>query len=272
MYPLLGNSGLSLYGELNGRFVDIQPGSDGRSIFDFSRLGFVAGTENQPGFFQAGEGARFVRPVLGEHLDLNYSALYQQFVASDSTYSFQRLTFDFTHEIPLYRNARSAPAISQVGPDESPSALEQNRYTRNRQGTITLRAFLSESFTGKDHLVPFYFQPTLGGVDINGDRALPSYPDYRFRAPNLLLFRASVEHSVWGPFGVMAMADYGRVALRRDDLGFEHFRHSYAAGITIRAGGFPQASLLFAWGGGDTHTIAYINPSLLGGSSRPSLY
>jgi hypothetical protein len=31
--------------------------------------------------------------------------------------------------------------------------------------------------------------------------------------------------------------------------------------------------LLFAWGGGEgNHTIASMNTSLLGGSSRPSLY
>ena len=35
----------------------------------------------------------------------------------------------------------------------------------------------------------------------------------------------------------------------------------------------PNADLLFSWGGGEgTHTIANLNTSLLGGSSRPSLY
>ena len=46
-----------------------------------------------------------------------------------------------------------------------------------------------------------------------------------------------------------------------------------AAGLTLRAGGFPQVYLMFAWGGHEgTHTIAAVNTSLLGGSSRPSLY
>ena len=30
-------------------------------------------------------------------------------------------------------------------------------------------------------IVPFYFQPTLGGSDINGQRLLSGYDDYRFR-------------------------------------------------------------------------------------------
>jgi hypothetical protein len=69
------------------------------------------------------------------------------------------------------------------------------------------------------------------------------------------------------------LAESGRVALRHSDLGFKHLAHSYAAGLTLRAGGFPQVSLMFAWGGHEgTHTIASVNTSLLGGSPRPSLY
>jgi hypothetical protein len=47
--------------------------------------------------------------------------------------------------------------------------------------------------------VPFYFQQTLGGQDINRVMALPSYHDYRYRAPSLLLLQESFEHSIWGP-------------------------------------------------------------------------
>jgi hypothetical protein len=102
---------------------------------------------------------------------------------------------------------------------------------------------------------------------------LPSYPDYRFRAPNLLLFRASIEHSIWGPIGAMFMADTGKVGLTRGELGFDHFRHSYGAGLTFRAGGFPFVQVLFAWGGGEgTHPIAAIAPGILGGGARPPLF
>jgi len=35
----------------------------------------------------------------------------------------------------------------------------------------------------------------------------------------------------------------------------------------------PQVFLLFSWGGNEgTHTIANVNPSLLGGGGRPSLF
>src|ERR1700732_4094373 len=51
----------------------------------------------------------------------------------------------------------------------------------------------------------------------------------------LLLLQESFEHSIWGPFGVKLMADQGRVALTRSDLGFSDLRQSYAAGSSLRA-------------------------------------
>jgi len=124
------------------------------------------------------------------------------------------------------------------------------------------------------HVVPFYFQPTLGGSDLNFNSALASYQDYRFRAPNVLLLRGSFEHSIWNlPLGFAFMFDEGKVALTRGDIGFSHLVHSFSTGLTLRAGGFPQVYLLFSWGGKEgTHTIANVNTSLLGGGGRPSLF
>ena len=122
--------------------------------------------------------------------------------------------------------------------------------------------------------MPFYFQPTLGGADINGNSSLSSYQDYRFRAPNVMLLRESFEHSIWNwPVGFTLMADQGKVALIRGDLGSNPWFHSFSTGLTLRAGGFPQVYLLFSWGGNEGHhTIANMNTSLLGGATRPSLY
>ncbi len=68
------------------------------------------------------------------------------------------------------------------------------------------------------------------------------------------------------------MADQGRVALTRGDLGFSHLRHSYGAGLTLRAGAFPLVQLMFAWAGSEGHhNILNMNSALLGGSARPLL-
>ena len=72
------------------------------------------------------------------------------------------------------------------------------------------------------NVVPFYFQPTLGGSDINGNPSLSSYQDYRFRAPDVMFLRESFEHSIWNlPIGFTLMADEGKVALTRGGLGLE---------------------------------------------------
>jgi len=113
----------------------------------------------------------------------------------------------------------------------------------------------------------------MGGQNIDNELALGSNQDYRFRAPNLLLFQETFEHSIWGPFGFKFLADQGTVAVSSTDIGFGDFKHRFAAGFTLRAGGFPMVSLMFAWGGPEGHhTILNMNTSLLGGSSRPSLY
>jgi hypothetical protein len=276
VYPL-GKTGLALFGELNGRLVSLRGrhGDSSPSIEQLYTEATAPGLLKQPGYFQAGEGLRLTRDF-GDHLNLQWAGTLQQFGATDSKYSFQRWTLDFSHQIPIYskEKQRRAPSNEAVGPDQSPAALEASPYhTNNVEGSFGLRVLLSESIIPAGHVEPFYFQPTLGGNDINGNWKLGSYADYRFRAPNVLLFHGSFEHSLWGPIGATIMSDFGRVALTRADIGFDHFRHSYAAGFTIRAGAFPQVWLLFAWAGREgTHTTAYINPVLLGGSSRPSLF
>ena len=132
---------------------------------------------------------------------------------------------------------------------------------------------LTESIADAGSVVPFYFQPTLGGSDINGNSYLPSFNDYRFRAPNLFLIRESIEHSIWGPFGFNFVADQGKVAMTRSDVNFSNLTYSFAGGFTIRAGGMPLVYFLFAWGGGGSgHNIVSVDTSLLGGSTRPSLF
>ena len=61
----------------------------------------------------------------------------------------------------------------------------------------------------------------------------------------------------------------------RSDLGFSNLKHSFAAGLTLRAGGFPMVTVMYAWEGwprGVSTAIANMNTSLLGGASRPQLY
>jgi hypothetical protein len=275
--PALSKLNLSLFGEMNGRFVSIR-GEGGQSVPSIETLYdnvTAPGLSSQPGFLQFGEGVR-ITPVIGDHLELNYSGSLQEFVApSNSQNTFERWTVDLNHTFYLYGYTESGPKPTDMtGPNEcAPSAQACPKVSRSRNlnGSIGVRLLLSESMNSASK-VPFYFDPTLGGQDINSSLTLGSYRDYRFRAPNYLLLQETVEHSIWGPFGVKFMADQGRVALDRGDVGFSHLKHSFAAGMTLRAGGFPMVSMMFAWGGPEGHhNIFNMNTSLLGGGARPAL-
>jgi hypothetical protein len=278
VWPLVRGLNLSAFGEMNGRFVDLRPalGRTSPSIEQLYTPATAPGLATQPGFAQFGEGVR-IRPALAAgYLRLNYSANFQQYVAGDSVYSFQRLTTDFQHQIPIYRRTRPLSPPDHNGPDEcalAPGGAACPAVSNDLEGSIQFRVLLNQSFVPSGHVVPFYFQPTLGGSDINGIGALGSYQDYRFRAPNNILIRAGIEHSIWGPLGATAFIDQGKVALQRGDLDFNHLRHSYTVGLTLRAGGFPMVLLLYSWGGNEgTHVNGVMNNSLLGGGARPSLY
>jgi len=270
---------ISLLGEINGRFANLRGNHDesSPSIEQIYSEATAPGLTTQPGFLQLGEGVRLKPILFSDHLQLNYLVNLQQFFApSNSTYSFRRWTVDLNHDFPLYRNSRPAQPKDTNGPDECAQAVGAQScpsISRNREGAISFRLLISESAASAGSVVPFYLQPTLGGSDINGNPSLSSFQDYRFRAPNLLLLRESIEHSIWGPIGATFMADEGKVALTRGDVDFQNLDHSFAAGLTLRAGGFPQVFVLFAWGGGEGHhTIVNMNTSLLGGSARPSLF
>jgi len=278
-WPAISRLNLALLGEANGRFVNIR-GDYGQSFPSIQTLytnSTAPGLSSQPGFLQLGQGFRVKPVILKEHFQLNYLGNFQEFFApSSSKNSFLRWTADLNHTFYLYGYTQSAPqATDNNGPDQCAQAGETCppiSRSRNLNGSITLRLLVSESINSATSAVPFYFQQTLGGSDINSALSLGSFQDYRFRAPNLLLLEGSFEHSIWGPLGFSFMADQGRVALLRGDLGFDHLKRSFATGLTLRAGGFPMVYVMFAWGGGEgNHTIFNMNSSLLGGSSRPLL-
>lgn len=278
--PFSGHLNASLLGEMNGRFVSIREstGQNSPSISQVYAEATAPGLTTQPGTFQLGEGIR-IRPVFDKDLvRLNYSAVYQQYFATDN-FTFQRLTIDLGHQYALHSKTRINEARLNNGPDAcaiDPVSHPEcpKPYVRNFEGSIGFRFFTALSMTPGGNVVPFYFQPTLGGSDINGNSSLSSYQDYRFRAPDVMFLRESFEHSIWNlPIGFTLMADEGKVAITRGGLGSSPWVHSFSTGLTLRAGGFPQVYLLFSWGGNEgTHTIANVNTSLLGGTSRPSLF
>jgi hypothetical protein len=272
--------GLALVGEINGRFPALRGsyGDTSPSIEHMYTELSAPGLTSQPTYLQAGEGLLLI-PSLPEtaHLNLNYVVNFQQFVApSASRYSFRRFTTDLDHRIILYTKDVGKPASAP--PPPVPGApvrtIPPISPTRDVTGSLSARLFIQESIVDAGRTVPFFFDPTIGGSDINGQSILSSYPDYRFRAPNLLLMHGAYEQSLGRyPLGLFLGIDEAKVALRRNDIAFSHLRHSYSAGLTVHAGGLPIVYLLFAWGGPEGHhAIATISNALLGPGNRPSLF
>lgn len=252
--------GFHLLGEVNGRFPNIS-GNHGQSSPSIEQVyteTTAPGLTHQPGFLQFGEGLQYTKHLggladkanFGVDADLDYGANFQQFVApSESDFSFRRLTVDVTNDLHL---------LKKFTPKNGSATSEQF-------GTLQLRGWLCESIADAGHFVPFYFQPTLGGGDINKERTLPSFADYRFRAPDALLFSAQYTQQLpkFSFLGLVLRADTGKVADSRGDIDLSHLRHSYGAGLTINAGNFPYLIFMYAWGGESHHTFADLNLSTL---------
>ena len=272
--------GLSLLGEINGRFVSVrgEHGQSAPSTRDALHRRHRSRPEHPASLRANGAGS-------------SHQARYRQHLVTELSGEIRRVfrTFELA-QFFLALDGRPESHDPHIWPDQV--RIHEHRsawarfvrtwgdkdkcpevpHTRNLSGFLTARLLVSESINSATSAVPFYLQQTLGGQGINSNLTLGSFRDYRFRAPNLLLLQESYGPSIWGPFGVKVMADEGRVALTRGDLGFSHFRHSYAAGLTLRAGAFPMVQLMFAWGGPDGHhNIFGMNSSLLGGSPRPLL-
>lgn len=270
----------ALQGGITGRFVDIRSAKSDQAPSIDQRYddATAPGLSHQTAFVEFREGIRLRPSAANGWLHFNYLLSAQQFRTDRAARSsFRRWTVDLQHEIPLYRHVSSTGPNDVNGPNEcaqglGASACPPVQRSRNRQGSIGFRLLATASSTSDGDRVPFYFQPTLGGSDINGDRRLASYQDYRFRGPNVLMLQESAEHSIWGPFGVYVLAEQGKVASTRGGLNLSDLAGSATVGVTLRAGGFPMVNLSFSWGSEGHHVIGSMNSSLLGGSSRPSLY
>ena len=264
--------------EINERLPSIRSGTlagvpSVESAYSPSSSADAPGLDTQSSVTQFGESLRARPSFFDDHLALDYLAKWQQFVAADSAQSFRRWTIDLRHEIRLY--STSFPGAFQTnGPNECASDPKNAGcpQSHNRVGTVLLRGFVSRSQVSSSSAVPFYFQQTLGGSDINGDPSLAGFDDYRFRGSRVLLFQESLEHSLgkW-PVGVFVEGDEGSVASQTEDLWSARVRTSVAVGLNIRAGGFPVLTVAYGKGNEGHHAIVVLSTTLLGGSSRPSL-
>jgi hypothetical protein len=268
-----GAAGLAFSLAGAARFLNVR---GGRNVPSIDTIGEPrAGAESHDTYGQFTAGLRLA-PTYSAHVLQNYNLTLDAFMSS--TVTFTRWTADLRHDFPFYHVSRRR--VDGNTPNDCVRSQSEHGCpapSRGRYGTLSLHV----KVIGSDgDPVPFYFQPTLGGADVNGNLALTGFPDSRFRGPNQLLLQATIEHSLVTiplgrgfvlPLGGLVRAEAGRSRERFGDS-FSSLRRSYEAGLTIRAGGFPVVSLLYAWADSDHRFTALISPSLLGGSARPSLF
>ncbi|WP_158942879.1 hypothetical protein [Granulicella sp. S190] len=276
----LNKAGISFTVEFNSRFPQLRPDSkDGMpTVSALYTEATAPGLTHSATFLQPGVGIQIQPGLFDNRLRLHYFANFQDFASLGGTaYSFRRWTADIGHEFALDRHVTLTAADPHNGPDACTpdgSHCPHISTTINNEGSVNLRLLLSGSARSTGNAVPFYFDPTTGGSNIDGNPILASYPDYRFRAANLVLIRGTVEHAIPKlPLGAYFSVDAGKSALTRNDIDFSSLRRSYSIGLTVHAGGLPVVYLLFAWGGNEgTHTTFSISNTLLGGTTRPSLF
>ena len=275
----LNRAGISVTAEVNGRIPQLRPDTNESvpTIADLYTEATAPGLTRSAGFVQPGLGIQIQPSLFHNALRLHYLANIQDFAALSAPYSFRRWTADIGQEFALNRKVTLTAANPHNGPDSCATvgtACPHISTTINNEGSLSLRLLFTGSAASAGNAVPFYFDPTTGGSNIDGNPILASYPDYRFRSPNLVLLRGAVEHSLPKlPLGVYFSADAAKSPLTRSDIDFTNLRTSYSVGLTVHAGGLPVVYLLFAWGGNEgTHTTFSISNNLLGASSRPSLF
>jgi hypothetical protein len=236
----------------------------------------IPGLGDERGYVQFSEGVR-LEPSLGARVEGVYQLAFDQFVSGEDR-SFTRWTIELLHDIPFGGRRRARVGEANTPNQCATSVGDDCGLTAgDRSGVVSLRVLnIGSDANGS---VPFYLQPTLGGADINGAYRLSSFRDYWFRAPHVLALQLEVEHTLANirvprnvtiPIGGFIMAEQGKASESFSDL-FQRFAHSYATGLTIGAGGFPQTTLMLAWGHEGHRWSATMSPSLFGGGRRPSL-
>jgi len=112
--------------------------------------------------------------------------------------------------------------------------------------------------------VPFYLQPTLGGVN-----SLRSFTDYRFRDDNMLLTRAELRLAMMTHVDLAFFGDAGNVAGRFEDLDLA--KRSYGTGLRFHTRRETFAMVDVAHGVEGWHAMFRLkDPLMLGRLGRKS--
>jgi len=206
-------------------------------------------------------------PPLMKHkfvFTFNNGVLQHWFADQDTGhFSFRQLAIDGAEAIKLHSVIRRF-----VPPEKMTTKLKILRHFCNQrisglkvddecdfgQLSIRPRLVLSISDTG---VVPFYFQPTLGGSDIESRLTLRGFNDYRFRAPDAAMIGVDYAIPVYEPIGALVFYDVGKVGNSIGDLSFAHARQDAGVGATLSLLHNAVAQIYLGFGAGHGSHFGY---------------
>jgi hypothetical protein len=175
-------------------------------------------------------------------------AFYQ--ALGDRSFSFERFSATNSAFVPLWAPSHGTPHF-RTNPFLNFVCPSLRSATRCSLGDLTLTGSVSLAYKGAESQVPFYLDQTLGGTDISGNDTLRGFADYRFRGPSSVLFQAEYRHGIWGPFGLLAFYDLGKVGLLPSDISLDHLRHDIGLGLFVRAGNHEVMRVYVGFGTGE---------------------
>jgi len=203
------------YGEINGRFVKYRERMASRvhqlALSIRKQTALVSQVSRD---ITTGEGIR-IRPILfNNYLHLSYSWLTSIFCITKL--SFQRLATNLYHEISLYKKEKALCSAGDNNPNARRMLFSQRRkapkeclqYSR-RVGTIGLDFSASLSMT-QATIWFLFISSLLWRLDINGNPCVQQLSGLSALRANVIFFRQSFEHSIWGPLGFSFMVDEER--------------------------------------------------------------
>jgi hypothetical protein len=166
-------------------------------------------------------------------------------------FSFGRLSGSDITQIPLLIPVRPPKTVSQRSAKANFLCPSVRSGAHCSAGEVSLIERVDASYTRAGNVAPFYFDPTLGGQDMQGNDTLRGFGDYRFRAPNRVLLQAEYRHPIWSVIGLVVFYDLGKVAFSPGDLTLARLRHDIGLGLEISVANRPVMRLSIAFGSGE---------------------
>lgn len=182
---------------------------------------------------------------------------------TDGHYSFRQTVIEGEEQIQVHSVIRRF-----VAPKDMTAGLKVLKHFCNDRasglkvhdecdfGEVLFHPYLALSSSGSG-IVPFYFQPTLGGSDIESRVTLRGFDDYRFRAPNAALISVDYRIPVYDPIGALLFYDAGNVGNFVGALSFAHARQDAGVGATLRLTKVVVAQIYLGWGAGHGSHFGY---------------